>query len=115
MPKSTTNPQSTTTRPSENSVTVECLNYMRSRGWRAYRMHVGVYQPISGGPPVAMGERGCPDWLLIHPTESPLFLEFKRPGATPEKHQEEYIAKMRFLGFNAEWTDNLNKLKELGY
>jgi hypothetical protein len=34
------------------------------------------------------------------------WLELKQPGETPKAHQYEFMAKMRRLGYKAEWFDN---------
>jgi hypothetical protein len=49
---------------------------------------------------------GYPDRLSIVPTGLHVWIEFKRRGKKPEKNQLYRIAKLRFSGALAGWTDD---------
>ena len=50
--------------------------------------------------------RGAPDRLVLTSRGRAIFLEFKRPGETPEPHQLRYMETLRKMGFLAGWADN---------
>lgn len=51
-------------------------------------------------------QRGVPDRIIIGPAGT-LFLELKREGKKPTKLQDHHIGKIRAVGGNANWADNL--------
>lgn len=65
-----------------------------------------------------MGEDGEPDWTFVHPSNPAVWIEFKKPGESPEKHQLEFMAKLQHLGYRAGWADSYESflllLKEWG-
>lgn len=99
----------------EAQVTKDCIGWLRARGWICRRQHVGGYQPLSGGPIVRMGEEGECDWRCMRVIKAGnveyFELEMKATGREPKPHQREYIAKRIHQGFNATWTDSLDKFK----
>jgi hypothetical protein len=101
----------TNTRKSENEVISECVRWMHRQGWRPRRNHVGTFF-TAAGIPVHMGEAGEADWSFMRPA-CVVFIEFKKPGEKPKKHQLEWIAKMRHLGYMAGWCDSLTGLQSL--
>jgi hypothetical protein len=107
----------------ENEVTAECIGWLREKGWLCRRQHVGAFQPVSGGAITRMGEEGEADWRCLRAAHGKCIeyfeLEFKATGKQPRPKQREYAAKRKHQGFNATWTDSLEKLKawysEAGY
>lgn len=102
-------------RALERQVVHDVITWLRSEGWICRRQHVGTFQPLSGGPPVKMGETGEPDWRCMRamtPGVAQYFeLEAKRPGETPEDHQLEKMAKRTYQGFLVTWSDSLDSFK----
>jgi len=82
---------------------------MQAKGWRPRRNHVGTFYTRSGTP-IQMGEDGEADWAFMRPA-CVVFMELKKTGEEPEKHQLEWLAKMRHLGYHADWCDSLDGLK----
>ena len=50
--------------------------------------------------------RGAPDRLILCPNGRTVFVEFKRPGCEPERHQIEYMETLRKMGYLVGWADN---------
>jgi hypothetical protein len=67
---------------------------------------------------VSPGRRGWPDRLLLVPQEHSAddmarvcFIEFKAPGKYPEPVQLDIINDLRADGFDALWTDNMQRIE----
>jgi len=63
------------------------------------------------------GRRGWPDRLLLVPAERSTddiarvcFIEFKAPGKYPRPEQLDIIRDLRMQGFDAMWTDNVQRV-----
>lgn len=97
----------------ESDVTRAVILHMRSLGWREKRNHVGLFY-THNHTPIRIGVPGEPDWLFHRSSPPDLFwLEIKRPGKKPEKIQNEYIAKLRHMGYKAGWCDSIESLEQL--
>jgi len=95
----------------ESDVVKQVVEYLFRLGWTPKRNHVGLFY-TAWGQEIKIGEPGECDWVFLRP-DCVLYLEIKRPGEKPSKEQREFIAKRRHQGFLADWTDSLEKLKEI--
>lgn len=94
----------------ENEVTAAIVRFLQERKWIAKRRNVGLfYTPDRRA--VRIGKPGEPDWFFVHRQHGYLEVEMKRPGARPDKRQDEYLATMRALGVQATWTDDPAKFE----
>jgi hypothetical protein len=100
-------------RLTEKDVTKQVCDYLRVRGWSVHRCHVGVYQPISGGAPVRMGEKGMTDLFAVRPKHGAVaeffWLELKAPGNRPSPDQSLWMERQHAAGFEAVCFDSLEK------
>ena len=102
----------TRVRLKEADVVKQCVEHMHSIGWRPRRNHVGTFY-TKHHTPIAMGEDGEPDWTFVHPRNPAVWIEFKKPGKSPEKHQLEFMAKLQYLGYKAGWADSYESFLSL--
>ena len=106
------------TRPTENSVESAILKFMRERGWRATRNHVGVFKTTYGGT-VSIGTKGFPDWTFTRGagrgTVELMHVEAKRRGAKPTPKQFEVMAGLNHIGELAVWCESLDHFKTIYY
>ena len=58
------------------------------------------------------GRAGAPDRMFFVPGEKVFFIEFKRPGEKPKKHQLAYHAELKKLGFTVYVVDSVEYGKE---
>jgi hypothetical protein len=83
----------------ESLIAMECEQLLREDGWRTLRC-----EPVSDrSRGRGFGEVGMPDLLAIRygrklPTAEVLWLEHKRPGQKPKKHQHAWHSKERARG-----------------
>jgi hypothetical protein len=100
---------------SENDVEAQVVSWLKTMGWRVYRMSVGARQNSNGGW-VKFGEKGVADymaWRVVNIWKAPprhcelLFLEVKRPGEKPSAHQVRWLEQAQWSGVNAWWVDSL--------
>jgi hypothetical protein len=52
------------------------------------------------------GIKGAPDRIVFLPNGKSLLIEFKRPGASTSKHQDEFIDWLNSLGHETIISDN---------
>ena len=62
---------------------------------------------------VCPGRRGLPDRIILLPGAVIIFLEVKRPGEKPTALQEEWLRRLRKLGFRATWADSLEAARHI--
>lgn len=84
----------------ESYIVERVCKHAKEAGWMPRKM---VYQ----------NRIGCPDQFFFGPGGRLIIVEFKRPGAKPEPHQEREIARLRKLGFEVHVIDDVVKGKEL--
>lgn len=96
---------------SEGEVTADVVAFMQAQGWRAERKDVRRgYTP--DGRRFSVGRKGQPDWKFTRTvdlgTQEVCWVEMKATGAKPDKHQLEYMAKLKVVhGEPAWWADSL--------
>ena len=105
----------------ENAVETLVLKFMKDRGWRSLRNHVGVFLTATGSSRVSIGEVGYPDWTFIRGntplkmgstgTVDMMHFEAKATGKRPRKEQLEKLASLQYLGEIALWADSLDTFK----
>jgi hypothetical protein len=61
----------------ENDVERACLDLLRLRGYWISRQHVGRFRTIDGRW-IVIGEKGLPDYIVIHAKYPGFLLEVKR-------------------------------------
>ena len=83
----------------ERDVTTQIITYLRFRGWRCHRLHVGRFRSMDGRRVVSIGQEGEPDWLCVHADFQPFYLEIKRPSERLRRSQELWILSARRDGF----------------
>lgn len=66
-----------------------------------------------GGQAVKIYKRNWPDRMILLPGGQIGFCEVKRRGEEPRPGQERKLAKLRFLGFVAEYVDTPEKIETL--
>lgn len=94
----------------ENQVTAAIVRFLTERAWIAKRRNVGMFYTPDKRP-IRIGVPGEPDWYFVHRQHGYLEVEMKRPGAKPDKRQEEYLATRKALGLQVTWTDDPEKFK----
>ncbi len=82
---------------SEKTVEKECVKYAKSLGWM-FRKQQG------------QGNRGKTDRFFMK-NGITVFVEFKRPGATPTTKQLNEIVMLKENGFIAKWFDSIGEFK----
>jgi hypothetical protein len=81
--------------PSENDIEATCCDLLERRGYFPVRVHCGRFRTpdckrwLTGNP------TGTPDWLAVHATFRPFFMEVKRPGEKPSAAQRTRIHQLR--------------------
>ena len=80
-------------RMRENRVEERLREYVKRRGGLCLKW-------------VCPGHAGVPDRIILLPGARIIFLELKAPGKKPTTLQSWWLAKLKSLGFQAEWTDN---------
>ena len=75
----------------EKGVAEACCNYLLLRGWWPQRLQVAKVQLPDGRWFVA-GEKGDPDYVVIHVRYPAFYMETKRPGGkrSPAQVQKHY-------------------------
>jgi hypothetical protein len=100
---------------SEADVTSQITGLARSKGWKAIRLHSGLYRGYHHPESViSAGENSQADWLFVRPIGKNwpgycevFWLEVKAPGKRPSKAQLQWLESMRQAGFQAAWSDSL--------
>ena len=80
----------------ERQIVWPAINELRNRGFRCLKLDLDF-------------DSGWPDWLILGPYRFSFQAEFKRPGKTPEPHQQEKLDLLRRMGHYAEFFDNAGK------
>lgn len=106
-------------KPTENAVEALVLSFMKARGWRATRNHVGLFKTAYGAT-VTIGTKGFPDWTFTrksalgnHATIELMHVEAKRPGKRPTPKQFEVMASLNYMGELAVWCASLDHFKSI--
>lgn len=92
----------------ENHVEAAVLTFLRVRGWRVDRQHVGKAQWPSGEW-LQLHPEGTADWFAHRPATSPscLYIETKAPGERPTEQQMLYLEMAARAGYLTIWCDSL--------
>ena len=58
---------------------------------------------------------GIPDMFLAVPRDGfgGLYLELKKEGEEPKKHQREVMQALSLAGYSVDWSDNLDNSKKI--
>ncbi len=99
----------------EAQLSKQIQDFLSIDGWRTFRM-----EPLSNVIQRRYSaELGCPDLLALRYGKCSmskwgeiLWLEIKRPGAKPKKHQEAWHAEERMLGAEVQVIDDYDKFRE---
>jgi L-ascorbate metabolism protein UlaG (beta-lactamase superfamily) len=78
----------------ENDVEDACVDYLRRRGYKVTRNHIGRFMTPDGRW-ITMGETGYPDWTALHGQQIGFLLEVKRPGGKLSPEQVKKIREIR--------------------
>lgn len=103
------------TRQTENEVEEDVITWLKARGWRPIRQHVGLV--VRGNSVGSVGKRGMCDWKFERPapnqpgTLQSFEWEAKATGKKPSKRQREYMALRTHQGFLCCWFDSLAGLR----
>jgi hypothetical protein len=106
-------------KPTENSVEAQVLEFMQARSWRATRNHVGKFRTQFGGW-ISVGVEHFPDWSFSRGTGKLgvcelLHFEAKAPGKKPNGGQLEKLASLNAIGERAFWASSLLMFTTLYY
>lgn len=63
----------------EKLVIRDCLDVLNTRGYKAWRIHVMRVRTVDGRW-LQLGDRGDPDYVVIHARYPGFLMEVKRPG-----------------------------------
>lgn len=76
---------------SENHVEKQCTDLLKYRGYYPVRLHSGVFR-TKDNRFITVGERGLPDYAVLHRTFRGFFLETKKPGqgVSPEQAKKHW-------------------------
>lgn len=112
---------------SEADITTQCVDWMKSQGYRAIRMNRGFLKRPGGG--VTFGEPGMADWLFLSKRlydpgiHRAIWIEFKADGKTAKCRcatkrgrctacdQITWKLEENARGFTVLTIDSLDKLK----
>ncbi len=91
----------------EADVESQVIGRVCADGWTAIKTDVGI--DVNSGR--LINQVGMTDYLLLKRSlyigrPHTVFLELKRPYATPEPHQLAWMDGMRKRGFHCEWVDS---------
>jgi hypothetical protein len=108
--------RSKSSKPTENSVEKDVIEFMQTRSWRATRNHVGTFRTLYGGW-VKIGEEGFPDWTFTRGSTycqgcAIMHWEAKKPGEKPTPIQMQKIASLNAIGELAFWASSLLQFKQ---
>jgi len=106
---------------SEADVIAAALVIAQTRGWRPVRMQSGLVRSRDGQSMARAGEVGMPGYLFIKYmfpldfvfTDQVIWVEFKRPGATPSAAQLAWHGAERARGARVEVIDSIERAKEV--
>jgi hypothetical protein len=79
----------------ESSIEKALVKWAKNRGWESIKF-------------TPRGDRAWPDRIFIWTDGTHVWMELKKAGETPSKHQLYKIGKMRDRNMNVTWTDNLH-------
>jgi hypothetical protein len=128
-------------RLTEKEVTQQICDFLRLRGWKVIRLHVGFWKRTWKRKGVdepeenkfRIGEPGMVDWIAVHPTmhktgrPSVIWFELKAPGRKPTETrmvktesgkwrkrpgQQEYLRALDAQGFCCGWFDSLEGFRK---
>jgi hypothetical protein len=83
---------------SENDVERACLDLLRVRGYYPARQHVGTFK-TSDGRWIRLGERGLPDYMVIHARHPGFMLEVKREAGGGLSADQRFKIQQLTLGY----------------
>jgi hypothetical protein len=83
---------------SENDVERACLDLLRVRGYWAARQHVGAFR-TPGGDWVRIGEKGVPDYLVLHGRYRGFLMEVKRQSGGVLSPEQAFKIQQLTLGY----------------
>lgn len=92
---------------SEREVARDIVDYMQKMGYRPNRTPAGPMFSRRGNQhvPQHTNPDGFPDWLFLHRTHGPIYIEIKAPGERPTPLQLAWLERLRKDGFTADWYD----------
>lgn len=76
---------------SENDVEEACLDFLRLRGYRIERLHVGLFRSADCKRWIKGAPKGTPDYVTAHARYPGFYLETKRPKGKLSLDQERVI------------------------
>ena len=80
-------------RLKETHVRDACLDLLRLHRYRPFRQNSGLLTTADGRK-ITVGERGLPDYIVMHGQHRSFLLEFKRPGGVLSNIQLMKIAEL---------------------
>src|SRR5689334_8760722 len=95
----------------ERDVSRTCLDWLRAKGFRCYRLQSGMVRGWTRGTPIRLNANGTPDLLCVRAKEEGigcfdvLFVEFKRKGGKVRAEQITMHVALRQDGFTVLLAD----------
>jgi len=104
------------TRPTENQIAQQVVDYLRLRGWRVHRLEADVRGPK------ALSKReeiGTPDYIAVRQCADGTgcdvwYVEVKRPGGRLRRSQQIWIEDARRRGWNVAVASSIDDLIAAG-
>jgi alpha-amylase/alpha-mannosidase (GH57 family) len=109
------------TRPTENQIAQQIVDYLRLRGWRVHRLEADLRGPKAR---VKREEPGTPDYIAVRTATGVasfvrgydvVYIEVKRPGAKLRRSQEIWISQARDEGWDVVVATGVEDLIKSGY
>ena len=96
---------------SENDVEKQCLDLLRIRQWWPIRLQSGKFKTVDNRW-ITVGQKGIPDYVVVHAAYPGFFLEVKRPGALPTAEQRDRIRELQFYELTVLWCSSKDELND---
>lgn len=85
----------TSLRLKEEDVILQCLDLLWHKGYYPIRLPVGKFRRLDDDRKVWVGQKGLPDYVVLHERYGGFLLEFKRPGGKLRPSQQKFIWEVR--------------------
>ena len=104
------------TRPTENQVAQQVVDYLRVHGWRVHRLEADLRGPKAL---VKREEVGTPDYIAVRQRADGSacdvwYVEVKRPGGRLRRSQQIWIADARKRGWQVVVASSIEDLVAAG-